>query len=613
MNGGSRRTVLRSAAGIGGLTAAATFAATASAPPAAAVTTDPPPGGLTGWYNAKTDFGAKGDGVTDDTAAINKGLAGLPGPGCVVYFPNGIYEISAPLVVTIAGTKLVGDKASTGYSAGGAHQTVIDALGTFSGAAMINVTDVPDFAMRDLTVHAPNTKGSTVGVSLVGGTNGGGCILENVLVAQTAGDGIFLQGVNPVVLRQVGVYHAGTSGTGHGFNLQGISDSWYTNCLAAGCATSGWNIQGGDNSTWTACRAEDGEQYGFWFHDVPTLFGGFSFVGCSTDLNNADGFRIENLGTTKPNGVVQLTGCEFRRDGHNSGEGSSGSSAFSGIVVSGCKIPVLLDGTTVTARQGDETVPAPGQTVPPDAPHYGLTVTGSTFVTVNGGYFSCDAKGGAPINWDSTGSLLVGPNVLTATVSVSTPAQPASALPWSTPANAQFAQSSTADTSALIQTLSGLTTNTNPLIHQHHPVGATKGIGLDVTGDAYIRWVVQADGTQAWGPGPTARDTTLKRLGQAQIGTPDSDLIIALAGKGLRVAEGTNAKMGTAVLNGNTPVTVATTAVTANSRVFLTIQQPGGTPGGIAYLTGRTAGASFSIAGAAGDTSTVAWLIVEPA
>ncbi|WP_456318830.1 hypothetical protein [Actinacidiphila oryziradicis] len=76
--------------------------------------------------------------------------------------------------------------------------------------------------------------------------------------------------------------------------------------------------------------------------------------------------------------------------------------------------------------------------------------------------------------------------------------------------------------------------------------------------------------------------------------------------------------MGTLTLNGATAVTVtttttaATTATTA-SRIFLTVQAPGGTPSGVAYVAGRTAGTSFTVKGAAGDTSTVAWLIVEPA
>jgi hypothetical protein len=83
-------------------------------------------------------------------------------------------------------------------------------------------------------------------------------------------------------------------------------------------------------------------------------------------------------------------------------------------------------------------------------------------------------------------------------------------------------------------------------------------------------------------------------------------------GKSLRVKEGSNACMGTAVMNGTTAVVVATTAVTASSRIFVTINTPGGTPGS-PYVFTRTAGTSFSLKSQASDTSTVAWLIVEPA
>jgi hypothetical protein len=84
-----------------------------------------------------------------------------------------------------------------------------------------------------------------------------------------------------------------------------------------------------------------------------------------------------------------------------------------------------------------------------------------------------------------------------------------------------------------------------------------------------------------------------------------------LAGAGLSVKEGANAKQGTAVLVAGT-VTVADTAVTANSRIFLTSQLDGGTPGFL-RVSSRTAGTSFVItSGNAADTSTVAYEIFEP-
>lgn len=89
------------------------------------------------------------------------------------------------------------------------------------------------------------------------------------------------------------------------------------------------------------------------------------------------------------------------------------------------------------------------------------------------------------------------------------------------------------------------------------------------------------------------------------------DLDITTAGKGLRVAEGTNAKQGTAVLSSGA-VTVSNTSVTASSRIFLTSQADGGSPGFL-RVSARTAGTSFTITSSSVlDTSTVGYEIFEP-
>lgn len=83
------------------------------------------------------------------------------------------------------------------------------------------------------------------------------------------------------------------------------------------------------------------------------------------------------------------------------------------------------------------------------------------------------------------------------------------------------------------------------------------------------------------------------------------------AGGGIYIKEGVNATMGVATLVGGT-VTVNTTKVTANSRIFLTTQTLGGTIG-IQYISARVAGTSFTITSTSGtDTSVIAWHIVEP-
>ena len=90
------------------------------------------------------------------------------------------------------------------------------------------------------------------------------------------------------------------------------------------------------------------------------------------------------------------------------------------------------------------------------------------------------------------------------------------------------------------------------------------------------------------------------------------NVVVNTAGKGLRIKEGSNATSGTLTLTGATPVVVATTAVTANSRIFLSTNTVGGTPA-FCWVSARTAATSFSVTGVALDTSVVAWLIIEPA
>jgi len=86
---------------------------------------------------------------------------------------------------------------------------------------------------------------------------------------------------------------------------------------------------------------------------------------------------------------------------------------------------------------------------------------------------------------------------------------------------------------------------------------------------------------------------------------------VQTVGQGLQVAEGSNAKQGTTALVGGSAV-VANTSVTASSRIFLTSQADGGTPGWL-RVSNRTAGTNFTITSSSGtDTSTVAYEIFEP-
>jgi len=142
-------------------------------------------------------------------------------------------------------------------------------------------------------------------------------------------------------------------------------------------------------------------------------------------------------------------------------------------------------------------------------------------------------------------------------------------------------------------------------------------LDLRVTGDSVPRLRVDMSsgtgaGTIGFGHGTTL-DTVLYR-GGADLLMTDDDFAINTAGKGIKVKEGSNARLGTATLVAGT-VTVANTSVTANSRILLTVQSLGTVtaPKSIA-VTARVAATSFTITSSdATDTSVVAYHIIEPA
>ena len=151
-----------------------------------------------------------------------------------------------------------------------------------------------------------------------------------------------------------------------------------------------------------------------------------------------------------------------------------------------------------------------------------------------------------------------------------------------------------------------------------------QAFGANTIGLRYSTWVCWANGAHGWGPGTASRDVFLGRSATAKELEVGADVVPALGStdggtgitfiKGIqkRRSTGANAMVGEAVLVGGT-VTVSTSAITANSSVFLTRQAGGGTLGHLS-VSAKNVGTSFVItSNSATDTSTVAWEIIERA
>lgn len=149
--------------------------------------------------------------------------------------------------------------------------------------------------------------------------------------------------------------------------------------------------------------------------------------------------------------------------------------------------------------------------------------------------------------------------------------------------------------------------------------------GLGADGTVYRRAasiVMSVDGTPSSADMPGAIDlqctpdgsatlASVLKLTNDKIATFTGDIKVTTAGKGLQVKSGSNAKAGTAVANGATPVTVSTTAFTANSTVIWGLKTVGGTILGAPYMLTVNAGTGFTFAAGASDTSTYNWVIID--
>ena len=119
------------------------------------------------------DYGAVGNGVADDTTAINTALAVLNGTlGGTLYFPRGTYKITSTLVIPIlvggaSRIRFLGEGFASTLTPGAAMTTMVKVLGSLSSIEELNFENSGGLATRAVQI---GDTGSTPGLP-AGGQN----------------------------------------------------------------------------------------------------------------------------------------------------------------------------------------------------------------------------------------------------------------------------------------------------------------------------------------------------------------------------------------------------------------------------------------------------------
>ncbi|MFJ4902884.1 glycosyl hydrolase family 28-related protein [Streptomyces sp. NPDC088727] len=371
---------------------------------------------LLGWVNVKDSaYGAKGDGATNDTAALQAALNAAPAGG-VVYLPEGTYRTTAPLVVpptvTLRGTRAnMMDAANLSDP-----KCFIQPLAGFTGTALIVLKDQvsggytaisAEQRIEDLMLDGSTLDGSQPLDGIYAEGNIQNVKLSRITIRLMSNNGIVTGGVAdafPYSWRMTGVMIDNCRANGILFTR--MTDLTMTDTQVIGCWGRGMVLNNCANTQMATCRAEWNGSHGIhltgsWGNGTGS--GGLLMSACSTDRNGGDGVLVDATG----NAPIQIDNLHTRRDGRN---GGNGGNEHAGLAVVGATAPVIA--STVTCYPG---LDDDGSGT--NSPQYGVRLSGAASVQMDHLYLHAAQEG---LHDDGTSQLVtIGP-VLTTVVGATT-------------------------------------------------------------------------------------------------------------------------------------------------------------------------------------------------
>lgn len=286
------------------------------------------------------DFGAAGDGSTDDSAAIQDAYDYLISKGGgELLFPLGTYKVNTTL--SFGGTGMNQNSANITVRGAGGYSTTLDFTSASSGTDGVQIAGAGRIRINGLCIKNAKRFGlnANAGMSPGGDTYVSRFEIKDVIVEGSTSHGFRFANNYMGLLENLESRNNG----GNGFHFEGNHTSITAiRCWAGGDgsnpnggnAGSGWFINGLVYSEFIACGADWNEGAGYLVQHCS----GVAFRGCGAEANDQEGWLIRSSADNVTNifvpGIkgVTLDGCF----GYKNSLGSVNSYAnFVGIVTSG--------------------------------------------------------------------------------------------------------------------------------------------------------------------------------------------------------------------------------------------------------------------------------------
>ena len=297
----------------------------------------------------------------DDGAAISQAFTKYP---VVRVIPGETYQLLSPIIMP-SYSKLTGDFWNSASGADNYSAGVLNAAGAvlvmapgFTGSAAIQLvnsgsTQQGAVVIEGLSILGFQLSAGTIYGILVQGA-WGACFMRGVCVRRPPADCVrFITDPTSGHIPDdwlISQCKFSNSRNGYGVYAAELADSWWSECESSENFLDGWYINYGVNTRFNNCKGENNTGAGFHLTGLGNNQVQY-FTGCSTHINQLDGFLFDNAGPAGggADSTYVMTGCITQQDSQSSTSGgfagyrSSGSKAR--IIGTGCVSQIDLAGT----------------------------------------------------------------------------------------------------------------------------------------------------------------------------------------------------------------------------------------------------------------------------